>query len=153
MSFSLSIFPLGRRFSMTVFVVSLACSCLAETNGPVPVTPSLPAVAPSILRVMGALAVVLGIFLGGVWLFRNWQRLGLQNGRRPKLNVLETRPLGGRQALYVVGYEQSRFLIASSPAGVTLLSHLPEAAPEEIPAGGNKLPPFPLLLAQMLKAK
>jgi len=28
-----------------------------------------------LLNVMGALALVIGIFLGGVWLFRNWQRL------------------------------------------------------------------------------
>ena len=38
------------------------------------------------------------------------------------MNVLETRSLGGRQAIYVIGYEQERFLIASSPAGVNFLS-------------------------------
>ena len=118
-----------------------------------PAVPALPDVGPSVLRVFGALVLVIGIFLGGVWLYRNWQRLALQNGRRPKLNILETRPLGGRQALYVVGYEQGRFLIASSPAGVTLLSHLPEAAADEAPTDGKNAPAFPLLLAKLLKAK
>ena len=56
----------------------------------------------------GALALV-WLFLGGVWLFRNWQRLVIQRGRAPKLNVLEIRSLGGRQALYVVGYEAGTF--------------------------------------------
>jgi flagellar biogenesis protein FliO len=39
--------------------------------------------------------------------------------------------LGQRQALFVVGYEKQRMLVATSPAGVSLLSHLPEAEPEE----------------------
>jgi len=107
----------------------------------------------AVLRVFGALALIIGLFLAGVWLFRNWQRLSLQRGGRPKLNILETRPLGGRQALYVVGYEQARFLIGASPAGLSLLSHLPEAAPEEIPAGPKPATPFAATLAQLLKGK
>ena len=39
--------------------------------------------------------------------------------------------LGQRQALFVVGYEKQRMLVATSPAGVSLLSHLPEAEPDE----------------------
>jgi flagellar biogenesis protein FliO len=115
-------------------------------------TPSLPDVGPSVLRVFGALALVIGIFLGGVWLFRNWQRLATQRGRAPKLNVIETRSLGGRQALYVVGYEQERFLISSSPAGVNLLSHLP-GAEEETAAKTSSAPSFAQALTQMLKGK
>ena len=132
------------------------CAFAQAANSPAAVplaSPSLPDVGPSVLRVLGALALVLGIFLGGVWLFRNWQRLALQRGRQPKLNIIETRPLGGRQALYVVGYEQGRFLIASTPAGVSLLSHLPEATTEETPVGEKNPPAFPLALAQMLKGK
>jgi flagellar biogenesis protein FliO len=79
----------------------------------------------SLLRVAGALGLVIAIFLAGVWLFKNWQRLALRRRAAPKLNVLEVRSLGQRQAIYVVGYEQQRLLIASSSAGVTLLSHLP----------------------------
>ena len=115
---------------------------------------STPDIGVSLLRVMGALALVLGIFLAGVWLFRNWQRLAVQRGRAPKLNVLEIRSLGGRQAIYVVGYEQERFLLASSPAGVNFLTHLPsandggEARPEEKPAM-----PFSQALARVLKGK
>jgi len=130
---------------------------LAQTTNLVAATPlvapSLPDVGPSVLRVLGALVFVIGIFLGGVWLFRNWQRLALQRGHRPKLNILETRPLGGRQALYVVGYEQGRFLIASSPAGVSLLSHLPEAAADEAEVGVKASPAFAQALSLILKGK
>jgi flagellar biogenesis protein FliO len=93
--------------------------------------PAAPSITLSLLRVIGALALVLGIFLGGVWLFRNWQRLAIRNGAAPKLNILEVRSLGQRHAIYVVGYEQQRMLLASSPTGVTMLTHLPESDLDE----------------------
>src|ERR1700678_1197538 len=118
------------------------------------VAPSLPDSGVSFLRVMGALALVIGIFLGGVWLFKNWQRLAIQRGRAPKLSVLETRSLGGRHAIYVIGYEQERFLISSSPGGVNLLSHLPAATTEaETPASAGTPPTFTQALSQVLKSK
>ncbi|HYG23410.1 MAG TPA: flagellar biosynthetic protein FliO [Verrucomicrobiae bacterium] len=117
---------------------------------------AMPNVAGSLLRVMGMLAVVLALFLGGVWLFRNWQRFTMPRGQSPKLNILESRSLGGRHAILVVGYQQERFLVASSPAGVNLLTHLPSAqeepmGPEE--AALPKTPAFAETLAQMLKGK
>jgi flagellar biogenesis protein FliO len=119
-------------------------------------TSSLPDVGiSSFVRVIGALALVIGLFLGGVWLFKNWQRLAVQRGRAPKLNILETRSLGGRQAIFVVGYNQERFLIASSPTGVNLLSHLPTATEGE-PDSTTKnspAPSFAQALAQVLKGK
>jgi flagellar biogenesis protein FliO len=76
------------------------------------------------------------------------------------LNVFETRSLGGKTALFVVGYEQERFLIASSPTGVNLLSHLPTAADtgaatdaptDAKPAEAN--PSFAQALTKVLKGK
>ena len=88
---------------------------------------SLPEAGLSVLRLFGALAFVLAFFLGGVWLFRNWQRFLVQKGKAPKLTVLEMKGLGYRHGLYLIGYQQQRLLLASSPAGVTLVSHLPDA--------------------------
>jgi flagellar biogenesis protein FliO len=96
------------------------------------VSSTLPDMGSSMLRVAGALALVIAIFLGGVWLFKNWQRLATRKGATPKLNVLEVRSLGQRQAIYVIGYEQQRILLASSSAGVTLLSHLPSVETEAV---------------------
>jgi len=117
--------------------VSTQSQVVVATNAAaqVPVVPAvnalaipgtLPDTSASILRVLGALALVISLFLGGVWLFRNWQRLAVRKGRAPRLNVLEVKSLGQRQAIYVVGYQQQRILLASSPAGITLLTHLPE---------------------------
>ena len=79
-----------------------------STNAPV-TAPPFPDAGVSLLRVTGALALVLGLFLGGAWLFKNWQRLAVQRGRQPKLNILETRSLGARQAVFVVGLRTSAF--------------------------------------------
>jgi flagellar biogenesis protein FliO len=107
-----------------------AASALGQTAGASspPANPALPDLTFSLLRLAGALALVLAAFLGGAWLFRNWQRLVAQRGQAPKLNVLEVKSLGQRHALYVVGYEQQRLLLAASPGGVTLVAHLPAAA-------------------------
>jgi len=124
----------------------------AQTNfisAPLTASP-LPNAEVSFMRVMGALALVIGVFLGGVWLFKNWQRLA-QQGCGPKLNVLECRSLGGRHAIYIIGYEQQRFLISSSPGGVNFLSHLPTSG--ETPENENPAPSFTQALAHVLKSK
>ena len=147
------------KIACLVFSFFILYSAFGETTNsaaPYAISPALPTpdIGISLLRVMGALALVLGVFLAGVWLFRNWQRLAIQRGRAPKLNVLEIRSLGGRQSIYVVGYEQERFLLASSPAGVNFLTHLPGASNEEagMPAAKPQMS-FPQALAQVLKGK
>jgi flagellar biogenesis protein FliO len=150
-------FTVWRMLKRGGWIFFFALNAGAETTPVITplVAPSLPNAGVSLLRVMGALALVIGVFLGGVWLFKNWQRLALQRGRIPKLNILESRSLGGRHAIFVVGYEQERFLISSSPGGVNLLSHLPASAESEtnIAAGNPSVPTFTQALAQVLKAK
>jgi len=87
----------------------------------------LPDTGGSVVRVFGAMLLVIALFLGGVWLYRNWQRLSVKKSGGAKLSLIEVKSLGQRQALYVVGYEQQRMLLASTPSGVTLVSHLPAA--------------------------
>jgi flagellar biogenesis protein FliO len=131
-----------------------ASGALEAGTNTVALPANLPEVGASLMRVFGALALVIALFLGGVWLFRNWQRLTLRRGVAPRLNVLEVRSLGGRHALYVVGYEQERFLLAASPTGVNLLSHLPtadaiEPASETAPAA----PSFTEALTHVLRGQ
>jgi flagellar biosynthetic protein FliO len=116
---------------------------------------SLPDAGPSLLRVLGALALVLGIFLGGVWLLRNGRFSNFTRGRTARLNVLESRSLGSRQALYVVAYNEERFLIGSTPAGINLLSHLASSTePEaELLSQATPNPSFSTALAQVLRGQ
>ncbi len=113
----------------------------------------LPDAGGSVLRVFGALVLVIAIFLGGVWMFRNWQRLSIRKGGAPRLNVVEVRSLGQRHALYVVGYDQQRMLLASSPAGVTLVSHLPAAEESEAPQAAAPQAGFAEAFQQILQRK
>lgn len=119
------------RCSCAGLLISSALA-FADTarSGPTPDVP-LPDFGASALRLLGALALVLSLFLGGVWLYRNWRQLGARGGQRPRLQVMEARSLGGRQAIYVIGYEGQRFLVGSSPAGLSFLANLPLAAESE----------------------
>jgi flagellar biogenesis protein FliO len=135
-------------------ILSGSTGFAAETNSVLEPLLGKPAdVGPSLLRVLGSLAVVLGVFLGGIWLYRNGRSLAFRGGRTPHLNVLECRSLGARQALYVVGYDQERFLVAATPAGINLLSHLPSANPAELSEERPAAPSFAQALTQVLKGR
>jgi flagellar biogenesis protein FliO len=109
----------GAGLAVLHWFIAIAAEAQATAPTPLPTPVSvLPDAAPSLLRVFGALAVVIAIFLGGVWVFRNWQRLAIRRGAAPRLNVLEVKSLGQRQALFVVGYEKQRMLVATSSANV-----------------------------------
>ena len=119
----------GRFWKLvtTTLCVHLSSAWLhAQTNDVISLPP-LQDTGLSLLRVVGALLVVLMLFFGGVWCVRNWQRLAIQKNGSPKLNLLEVKPLSHHHALYLVGYEQQRFLLASSPTGVSLICELPLA--------------------------
>jgi flagellar biogenesis protein FliO len=143
------------RFAL-ITVVSLAAApaAFAQATNALVLHSDLPEVGLSAIRALGALALVLAVFFGGVWLFRNGQRLAWRKTGAPRLSILESRPLGNRYALYVVGYEQQRMLIGSSPAGINLLSQLPPAAetPTE-PIAPAKAASFTQCLQQVLRRK
>ena len=148
----------SRRLSFATAAAAIGVLSLgarlsaAEPTVLTPANSPLPGVGFSLLRIFGALVLVLALFLAGVWLYKHWQRLTLSRGRAPKLNLLEVKALGNRHALYVVGYEQQRLLIASSPAGVTLLTHLPEGEASETMMAAPS-PSFARALQQVMGPK
>ncbi len=104
----------------------------------------------TVVRMFGAFIFVVALFLCGVWLWRNWQRLLARRGQAPKLQVVEARSLGARHTLYVVRYEQERWMLAASPTGVSVLAHLPLAEePDRAPAE-EAAPAFAAKLHQLL---
>lgn len=131
---------------------SASAAPVLSTNLP-PISPALPEVGFSVIRVFGALALVLALFLAGVWVFKNWQRLALQRGRSAQLEVVEMKHLGGKHALYVVAYQQQRLLLASSPNGVTLVSHLPPGEPPGVETSAVTSPNFVQVLQQAVQGK
>lgn len=104
---------------------------LAEPLAPVSAPPSILA---SAVRMLGALFIVLSVVLMGAWAFKNKERLAGGRIKQSKLQVLESKSLGARHSICVVGYENQRLLISTSPTGVSMLTHLPEASREEVAA-------------------
>ncbi|MFM1770085.1 MAG: Flagellar biosynthesis protein FliO [Verrucomicrobiota bacterium] len=133
---------------------SAAAAAAATTAAAPSAAPAsgLPDLGLSLVRVLGALALVLALCLGGAWLFRNWQRLAIHRGRTPHLQILEVKSLGGRHALYLVACDQQRFLVGSSPGGLNLLTHLPEGEAMD-PATPPAAPKFTEALRQALAGK
>ena len=108
----------------------------AETASPSPAVET----GVSVLRMVGGFLFVVALFLCAAWAVRRWQRgAGLPRRQTPRLRVVESRSLGPRHTLYVVAYDQCRFLVAASPNGLNLLSPLPEdvAAPAAPPPAAS----------------
>ena len=101
-------------------------------------TATFPSMGVAIFRMVGSLAIVIALFFVGAWLFRNMHRFKNNGANQRKLQVLEGKSIGPRQAIYVVAYEEQRLLIGSTAQGLTLLTHLPEGAPQ--PAGERIVP-------------
>ncbi len=120
----------GTAILLTLFAT--AATSFGQVTNQLSTTPPLPELGFSVLRLLGALALVLALFFAGIWVFKHWQRLALHKGQVPRLNILEVKSLGSRHALYLVAYEQQRLLLASSPAGLSLVTHLPEAGEDEV---------------------
>lgn len=111
--------------------------------------PTLPDTGASVLRVVGALLLVLALFFAGVWFFKNSGKFIGGPAQAGKLRLFEAKALGHRVALHVVGYDRQRFLVASAPTGVTLISALPDADPNE--AAPSAPPSFAEALQKVLQ--
>ncbi|MEI6567276.1 MAG: flagellar biosynthetic protein FliO [Verrucomicrobiota bacterium] len=141
---------MSRIGSITLLLFGTLGPMSAETNvlQSIPTAPTLSA-AMALFRVLGALALVLALFFGGLWLFKHWQGL-IAGGRRPRqLAVLEVCSLGNRQALYLVRCGTQRFLLSSAVNGVSMVSQLPEGEPEPAP---SPIPPAQGFAEKLQKA-
>jgi flagellar protein FliO/FliZ len=128
-----------RLVLLVSYFLGSALSAAAAQSAALPPI-AAPSAGVSLLRMFGSLLFVVALFFGGAWLFRNLHRFRGQTGPQRKLQVLEARSLGVRQSIYVVGFEQQRLLIGSTPQGLTLLTHLPDGT---APAEGDRIVPAP----------
>ena len=80
----------------------------------------------SLVQLIGMLLLVLGLFAAFAWSVKRWRLLPQMRGAQNRLKILETKPLGQRNSLMVVGYGEQRFLIGTNNAGIQLLGQLPE---------------------------
>jgi flagellar biogenesis protein FliO len=146
--------PVRARFLVLLAVICAASLQAGEVAlAAVPVISGPPqSIGGSFLRVTGSVVFVIGLFLSAIWLFKNWQRITVRGGQVQNLRVLEVKSLGPRNAVYVIGYQRERLLLSSTPAGVSLLAHLPEADACE-PGGATVPVSFAQALVQTLSHK
>jgi flagellar biogenesis protein FliO len=117
---------------ITIGLMAIASTSFgADVGTPISAPPSI---GFSVLRMIGALCLVFALLFGGVWAYRNSSRFAAARGRASKLKILESRALGHRHSIFVVGYDSQRLLLSTSPTGVTMLTHLPEATAQELEA-------------------
>ena len=154
MQFAQYLSPIRAPFVLAFTAISafsLQAGEVAFPPMPVISGPS-PSMAGSFLRVGGSVVFVIALFLSAIWLFKNWQKITVRGGQVQNLRVLEVKSLGPRNAVYVIGYQRERLLLSSSPAGVALVAHLPEADPSE--SNGATIPvSFAQALVQTLSHK
>ena len=132
-----------------IALLAIASTSFGADAAPISAPPSI---GFSVLRMIGALCLVLSILFGGVWLYRNSARFAGAHGRSAKLKVIESRSLGHRHSIFVVGYDNQRLLLSTSPTGVTMLTHLPEASAQDIEgeSATEAAPSFPNTFLQAL---
>jgi flagellar biogenesis protein FliO len=137
------------RYALAFAVVTLsAFGAEAVVAAPISAPPSMGA---SVFRMIGGLFIVISLLMTGVWAFKNRARFAGTRVRESKLKVLETRSLGARHSICVVAYEQQRILLSTSPTGVTMLTHLPEATLEELEEE-SKTPALPTFSEAFVQA-
>jgi flagellar protein FliO/FliZ len=95
---------------------------LAQSTVAAPAGPDL---MPSLWRMFGALAVVLGLLAGLAWLLR---RGVLARRGTGLLGVESALALGERRSLVIVTVENRRLLLGVSPGGVSLVTELQRPA-------------------------
>lgn len=111
---------------------TLAVSVAGEAAGLAALSEAPGSLAGELLRVLGILLGLLGLLVAGLHLLRRF-RLAPAS-RPPYIRVLSTHYLAARQALWVVAVGRQRFLLASGPERVELLTALP-AGEEPEPEG------------------
>jgi flagellar biosynthetic protein FliO len=127
-----------KILKLLILALTLAFTVGAEQSAQGGGTAGVPSMGVAVFRMVGSLALVVAIFFVGAWIFRNMHRFKGAGANHRKLQVLEGKSLGPRQALYVVAYEQQRLLIGSTAQGLTLLTHLPEGEAQTSTSPGTE---------------
>ena len=118
---------------IVVFAALISIGQGADTPA-VPASTPAPQAVPQLggnsMQIAAYLGGMLVLFIGGAWLLRNGLPMMQKNKGPRKLNVSETRGLGGRQFLVVAEYENRKVLLGVCPGRIDYLCSLSSAEPE-----------------------
>jgi flagellar biogenesis protein FliO len=97
--------------------------------------PATPSSAPALLSMFGSLAVVIGLFLGLVWLLRRGAPKAAKLLSGEVVEVLGRSRLAGRQHMHVIRFGNRLLLVAVSPDGAETLAEVSDPAEVDRLAG------------------
>ncbi|HEX3998315.1 MAG TPA: flagellar biosynthetic protein FliO [Pirellulales bacterium] len=106
-----------------------------NTNGGHRGIPAMPSSAPAIVSMFGSLAVVIGLFLGLVWLLKRGSPKSVRLLSKDVVELLGRAPLAGRQQMHVIRFGNRLLLVAVSPDGAKTLAEISDAAEVDRLAG------------------
>jgi flagellar biogenesis protein FliO len=98
-------------------------------------TPAIPSAGPAVLSMFGSLAVVIGLFLGLVWLLRRGSPKSIRLLSSDVVELLGRSPLAGRQQMHVIRFGNRLLLVAISPDGAETLAEISDPPEVERLAG------------------
>ena len=108
-------------------ITGMALSAFAAPSTPVlaPVTAVAgDSIGVAAVRMLGMLALIIAAVLGaGRWM-RQSRLLGSWTTPQARLQIVETRSVGQRQALCLVACDQREWLVAVGPSGIQMLAPL-----------------------------
>ena len=124
--------------TLLVLAAFLPAACADDVAAVAPAQP-VPVLGGNAWQIAAYLVGLLMIFVGGVWLLRKGLPAMQRNKGERKLNITETRGLGGRQFLVVAEYENRKVLLGVCPGRIDYLCALsvadaefPKIAPEKL---------------------
>lgn len=115
--------------TIVVFVALVSAGRGDEVQAALPAQP-VPQLGGSQWQIAAYLAGMLILFAGGFWLLRNGLPAMQRNKGERKLNISETRGLGGRQFLVVAEYGNRKMLLGVCPGRIDYLCTLSAPEPE-----------------------
>jgi len=118
----------GKRLLWVGMLVGMSFGAFAQAPAP---SPAQREAGPSGWRALGSMVLVLGLAGGGLYAFRRWGAGKFPGSGGNRLRVEETLALGDRRFVSILKVDDERFLIALSPANVTLMTRL-----DNVEAGG-----------------
>ncbi len=87
----------------------------------------------SVLRALGALATVLGLLAGALWVVRRYDiklpaQFGAGGGSTRRLALVERLPLDGRRSIALIRRDDQEHLVLIAPEGLLMLDAPRETA-------------------------
>lgn len=109
------------------FTLSFVCSAeFSNTNQQIIQSNALPNPWVSLLRVLGATILVVGLLFLFAWIIKRWNKFSFITGKVQKLRLIESCCVGKNCFVSVVTYQNHKMILGITPSSISLLLQLPD---------------------------